>query len=79
MAKYKAIITQRDGSKIFLELSCREYHAKKLNYIFSRTLDRCVYSDAAVVACEEVQSNVNNLEEEYKKFILSLKDSKNLF
>lgn len=78
MAKYKAIITQRDGAKIFLELSCREYHAQKLNYIFSRTLDRGVYSDAAVVACDEVQPNVNNLEEEYKKFNLSLKDSKTI-
>lgn len=55
MAKYKAIITQRDGTRICLELSCREYHAQKLNYIFSRTLDRAIYMDAAVVACDAVQ------------------------
>ncbi|MBO7066640.1 MAG: hypothetical protein J6W40_03400 [Alphaproteobacteria bacterium] len=28
MAKYKAIITQRDGTRIFLDLNCREYHAQ---------------------------------------------------
>lgn len=52
MAKYKEIITQRDGTRICLELRCREYHAQKLNYIFSRTLDRAIYMDAAVVACD---------------------------
>lgn len=56
MAKYKAIITQRDGTRIILELSCREYHAQKLKYIFSRTLDRGVYSEANVVACDALQS-----------------------
>ena len=55
MAKYKAIITQRDGTRICLDLSCREYHAQKLNYIFSRTLDRAIYMDAAVVACDAVK------------------------
>lgn len=50
--KFKAIITTRDGQKIFLDLSCREYHANKLNYVLSRTLDRSVYMDAAVVACD---------------------------
>lgn len=54
MAKYKAIITQRDGTRIFLELSCSEYHAQKLKYVFSRTLYRGVYSDADIVACEAV-------------------------
>lgn len=58
MAKYKAIITQRDGTRICLELSCREYHAQKLKYVFSRTLDRGVYSDADVVACDSVPSEV---------------------
>lgn len=57
MAKYKAIITQRDGTRIFLDLSCREYHAQKLNYIFSRTLDRAIYMDAAVVACDALQAD----------------------
>lgn len=52
MAKYKAIITQRDGTRICLELSCREYHAQKLKYVFSRTLDSGVYLDADVVACD---------------------------
>lgn len=52
--KFKAIITQRDGQKIILELNCREYHANKLNYVFSRTLDRSIYIDAAVVACDAV-------------------------
>lgn len=52
--KFKAIITQRDGQKIILELNCREYHANKLNYVFSRTLDRSIYMDAAVVACDAV-------------------------
>lgn len=56
MAKYKAIITQRDGTRICLELSCREYHAQKLKYVFSRTLDRGVYSDANVVACDALQA-----------------------
>lgn len=56
MAKYKAIITQRDGTRICLELSCREYHAQKLKYVFSRTLDRGVYSDANVVACDAIQA-----------------------
>ena len=57
MAKFKAIITQRDGTRICLELSCREYHAQKLNYIFSRTLDRAIYMDAAVVACDALQAD----------------------
>jgi hypothetical protein len=57
MAKYKAIITQRDGTRICLDLSCREYHAQKLNYVFSRTLDRAIYMDAAVVACDAVQAD----------------------
>lgn len=56
MAKYKAIITQRDGTRICLELSCREYHAQKLKYVFSRTLDRGVYSDADVVAADALQA-----------------------
>lgn len=56
MAKYKAIITQRDGTRICLELSCREYHAQKLKYVFARTLDRGVYSDANVVACDALQA-----------------------
>lgn len=56
MAKYKAIITQRDGTRICLELSCREYHAQKLKYVFSRTLDRGIYLDADVVACDALQS-----------------------
>ena len=56
MAKYKAIITQRDGTRICLELSCREYHAQKLKYVFSRTLDSGVYSDADVVACDALQA-----------------------
>ena len=50
--KFKAIITTRAGEKIILDLSCREYHANKLNYVLSRTLDRSVYMDAAVVACD---------------------------
>ena len=50
--KFKAIITTRDGEKIILDLSCREYHANKLNYVLSRTLDRSVYMDLAVVACD---------------------------
>lgn len=57
MAKYKAIITQRDGTRICLELSCREYHAQKLKYVFSRTLDRGLYSDADVVACDALQAD----------------------
>lgn len=48
--KFKAIITTRTGETINLDLSCREYHANKLNYILSRTLDRSVYTGAEVVA-----------------------------
>ena len=48
--KYKCIITTRTGETINLDLSCREYHANKLNYILSRTLDRSVYNGAEVVA-----------------------------
>jgi hypothetical protein len=59
MAKYKAIITQRDGTRICLDLSCREYHAQKLNYIFSRTLDRAIYMDAAIVACDALQGQAD--------------------
>lgn len=55
--KFKAIITQRDGTKIFLDLNCREYHAQKLNYVLSRTLDRALYIDAAVVACDEMAAD----------------------
>lgn len=76
MAKFKAIITQRDGDKIFLELSCREYHAQKLNYIFSRTLDRTKYIDACVVACDVVNSDAGNIEQEYHKFILDQKNKR---
>ena len=52
--KFKAIINQRDGGRVILELSCREYHAQKLNYILSRTLDRSIYYEAAVVAVDAV-------------------------
>lgn len=54
MPKFKAIINQRDGGRVILELSCREYHAQKLNYILSRTIDRSIYYDAAVVAVDAV-------------------------
>lgn len=57
--KFKAIITQRDGTKIFLDLNCREYHAQKLNYVLSRTLDRALYIDAAVVACDALQAEAD--------------------
>lgn len=53
MPKYKAIITTRQGEQITLELSCREYHANKLNYVFSRTLDRAIYSGATVIAAAD--------------------------
>ena len=53
MPKYKAIITTRQGEQITLELSCREYHANKLNYVFSRTLDRSIYSGATVIAAAD--------------------------
>lgn len=48
--KFKAIITTRTGETINLDLSCSGYHAQKLNYILSRTLDRSVYTGAEVVA-----------------------------
>lgn len=48
--KYKCIITTRTGETINIDLSCREYHANKLNYILSRTLDRSIYTGAEVVA-----------------------------
>lgn len=48
--KYKCIITTRTGETINLDLSCREYHAQKLNYILSRTLDRSLYIGSEVVA-----------------------------
>ena len=48
--KFKEIITTRTGETINLDLNCREYHANKLNYILSRTLDRSVYIGAEVVA-----------------------------
>lgn len=48
--KFKAIITTRTGETITLDLSCREYHANKINYILSRTLDRSVYTGAEIVA-----------------------------
>jgi hypothetical protein len=77
MAKYKAIITQRDGTRICLDLSCREYHANKLNYVLSRTLDRAIYMDAAVVACDALQGQadnlpIKNLKKEHQKYILGL-------
>ncbi len=67
MAKYKAIITQRDGTRIFLDLSCREYHAQNLNYIFSRTLDRAIYMDAAVIACDALQGDADAVPERSRK------------
>lgn len=73
MAKYKAIITQRDGTRICLDLSCREYHAQKLNYVFSRTLDRAIYLDAAVVACDAVKSDVLPMRRKQPRQILSHK------
>lgn len=50
MPKYKAIITTRTGEQITIDLNCREYHANKLNYVFSRTLDRSIYSGCEIVA-----------------------------
>lgn len=71
MAKYKAIITQRDGKRICMELSCREYHAQKLNYIFSRTLDRAIYMDAAVVTCDALQADADAVYNKTPRQILS--------
>lgn len=62
--KYKAIITTRQGDQITIDLNCREYHANKLNYVFSRTLDRSIYSGCEIVAagaplfCSPVQNIV---------------------
>lgn len=64
MPKYKAIITTRQGDQITIYLNCREYHANKLNYVFSRTLDRSIYSGCEIVAagaplfCSHVQNVV---------------------
>lgn len=64
MPKYKAIITTRHGDQITIDLNCREYHANKLNYVFSRTLDRSIYSGCEIVAaaaqmfCAPVQNVV---------------------
>ena len=64
MPKYKAIITTRQGDQITIDLNCREYHANKLNYVFSRTLDRSIYSGCEIVAagapmfCATVQNVV---------------------
>ena len=71
MPKYKAIITKRDGTRICLDLSCREYHAQKLNYVFSRTLDRAIYMDAAVVACDAVQADAVPAHSSEQRQILS--------
>lgn len=71
MPKYKAIIIKRDGTRIFLDLSCREYHAQKLNYVFSRTLDRAIYIDAAVVACDAVQADSVPIRRKSTRQILS--------
>lgn len=48
--KFKAIITTRCGETINLNLSCSEYHANKLKYVFSRTLDRSIYTGVEIVA-----------------------------
>ena len=50
--KFMASIELKDGSVITLPLSCRECHAQKLQYVFSRTLDRSVVASFSVVACE---------------------------
>lgn len=71
MPKFKAIITQRDGTRICLDLSCREYHAQKLNYVFSRTLDRAIYIDSAVVACDAVQADAVPMRRKSTRQILS--------
>lgn len=71
MAKYKALITQRDGTRIVLDLSCREYHANKLNYVLSRTLDRGIYIDACVVACDAIQETAAPVHNKTPRQILS--------
>lgn len=64
MPKYKAIITTRQGEQITIDLNCREYHANKLKYVFSRTLDRYIYSGCEIIAagaplfCAPVQNVV---------------------
>lgn len=67
--KYKAIITTRAGEKIILDLSCREYHANKLNYVLSRTLDRSVYIDAAVCAVDAVEATAAPLRRQRSRMI----------
>ena len=47
--KFKAIITTRCGETININLSCSEYHANKLKYVFSRTLDRSIYTGVEIV------------------------------
>lgn len=58
MPKYKAIITTRQGEQITIDLNCREYHANKLNYVFSRTLDRSIYSGCEIVAFDAVKADL---------------------
>lgn len=49
-----ASIEFKDGSVVSLPLNCREYHAQKLQYVFSRTLDR-----SQVASCSVVESVAN--------------------
>lgn len=48
--RFIASIEFKDGSVVTLPLYCREYHAQKLQYVFSRTLDRSVIASCSVSA-----------------------------
>lgn len=50
--RFIASIEFKDGSVVSLPLSCREYHAQKLQYVLSRTLDRSQIASCSVVAVE---------------------------
>lgn len=71
MPKYKAIINTRHGEQITIDLNCREYHANKLNYVFSRTLDRSIYSGCEIVACDAVQADARPAHSREPRQILS--------
>lgn len=59
--KNVCVISLKDDSKIFLHLNNSDYHAKKLEYVLSRSLDRSVYSGAKVIKIEDVAASIINM------------------
>lgn len=59
--KNVCVISLKDDSKIVLHLNNSDYHAKKLEYVLGRSLDRSVYSGVQVIKMDDLTASIINM------------------